>query len=166
MSRSRFEPWTSRIRAYGVFLIGIVGGGVQLGQLGTAATNRPTVPAPGDYDDGEIGGMIGRGNSLHCYHCANPLSRYHFKRLVKTTNVLHPFKESGSTVLIHICINYSRFPSFLWFLTYEVKSFQAANVASSSRPPVFPSSPLWPRSTTIKHLSQRWLSLPSLTWTE
>jgi hypothetical protein len=33
-----------------------------LGLLGTAATNRPNVPAPGDYDDGEIGGMIGRGN--------------------------------------------------------------------------------------------------------
>jgi hypothetical protein len=34
-----------------------------LGPLGTAATNRPTVPAPDDYDDGEIGGMmIGRGN--------------------------------------------------------------------------------------------------------
>jgi hypothetical protein len=30
--------------------------------LGTAATNRPIVPAPGDYDDGGIGGMIGRGN--------------------------------------------------------------------------------------------------------
>jgi hypothetical protein len=39
-----------------------VGGGVQLGPLGTAATNRPIVPAPGDYDDGEIGGMIGKGN--------------------------------------------------------------------------------------------------------
>jgi hypothetical protein len=40
-----------------------VGGGVQLGPLGTAATNRPIVPVPGDYDDGEIGGiMIGRGN--------------------------------------------------------------------------------------------------------
>jgi hypothetical protein len=39
-----------------------VGGGVQLGPLGTAATNWPIVPAPGDYDDGEIGGMIGRGN--------------------------------------------------------------------------------------------------------
>jgi hypothetical protein len=40
-----------------------VGGGVQFGSLGTAATNRPTVPAPGDYNDGEIGGMmIGRGN--------------------------------------------------------------------------------------------------------
>jgi hypothetical protein len=44
-----------------IFLIGIVGGGVQLGPLGIAATNRPSVPAPGDYDDGEIGGMIGRG---------------------------------------------------------------------------------------------------------
>jgi hypothetical protein len=39
-----------------------VGGGVQLGPLGTAATNRPIVPALGDYDDGEIGGMIGKGN--------------------------------------------------------------------------------------------------------
>jgi hypothetical protein len=33
-----------------------------LGALGTAATNSPIVPAPGDYDDGEIGGMIGREN--------------------------------------------------------------------------------------------------------
>jgi hypothetical protein len=40
-----------------------MGGGVQLGPLGTAATNTPIVPAPGDYDDGEIGGMITvRGN--------------------------------------------------------------------------------------------------------
>jgi hypothetical protein len=32
--------------------------------LGTAATNKLIVPAPGDYDVGEIGGMtIGRGNS-------------------------------------------------------------------------------------------------------
>jgi hypothetical protein len=40
-----------------------VGGGVQLGPLGTAATNRPIMSAPGDYDDGEIDGMIiGRVN--------------------------------------------------------------------------------------------------------
>jgi hypothetical protein len=39
-----------------------VGGGVQLGPLGTVATNRPIVPAPRDYDDGAVGGMIGRGN--------------------------------------------------------------------------------------------------------
>jgi hypothetical protein len=44
-------------------LIQIVGGGVQLGPLGTAATTRPIVPTPGDYEDGKIGGMmIGRGN--------------------------------------------------------------------------------------------------------
>jgi hypothetical protein len=31
--------------------------------LGTSATEWPIVPAPGDYDDGEFGGMkIGRGN--------------------------------------------------------------------------------------------------------
>jgi hypothetical protein len=39
-----------------------VGGGVQLGPFGTAATNRPTVSAPNVYDVGEIGGMIGWGN--------------------------------------------------------------------------------------------------------
>jgi hypothetical protein len=44
------------------FLIGTVRGGVQLYPLGTAAINMPIVPAPGDYDDGEIGGMIGKGN--------------------------------------------------------------------------------------------------------
>jgi hypothetical protein len=38
------------------------GGWSQLSPLGTAATNKPIVPAPGDYDDGEFGGMIGRGN--------------------------------------------------------------------------------------------------------
>jgi hypothetical protein len=32
-----------------------------LGLLGTEATNRPIVPAPGDYDDVKIGGIIGRG---------------------------------------------------------------------------------------------------------
>jgi hypothetical protein len=45
--------------------VGGGGGGVQLGPLGTAATNRPIVPAPGDYDDREISGMIGRGKSKY-----------------------------------------------------------------------------------------------------
>jgi hypothetical protein len=49
--------------SYKFFLIGIVGGGVQLGPLGTTATNRPILPTPGDYHDGETGGMmIGKGN--------------------------------------------------------------------------------------------------------
>jgi hypothetical protein len=39
-----------------------VRGGVQLGPLGTAAINRPIVPAPNEYDNGEIVAMIGRGN--------------------------------------------------------------------------------------------------------
>jgi hypothetical protein len=44
-------------------LMCIVGGGVQMDPLGTAATEWPIVPAPGDYDDEEIGGMkISRGN--------------------------------------------------------------------------------------------------------
>jgi hypothetical protein len=33
-----------------------------LGLLGTAITNRPIMTAPDDYDDGEDGGMIVRGN--------------------------------------------------------------------------------------------------------
>jgi hypothetical protein len=45
------------------FLIWIVVGGFQLGPLGTAATNRSVVSALGDYDYGEIGGiMIGKEN--------------------------------------------------------------------------------------------------------
>jgi hypothetical protein len=38
-------------------------GGVQIGPKSTSATNRSTVLDPGDYEDGEFGGMmIGRGN--------------------------------------------------------------------------------------------------------
>jgi hypothetical protein len=34
-----------------------------MGPLGTSATEWPIVPASGDYEDGEFGGMkIGRGN--------------------------------------------------------------------------------------------------------
>jgi hypothetical protein len=33
-----------------------------LGPLGTSATHWPIVPAPVDCEDGEIGGMNGRGN--------------------------------------------------------------------------------------------------------
>jgi hypothetical protein len=35
-----------------------------LGPLGTAATNRSIVPVLGEYDDGEIGRMIGRGTEI------------------------------------------------------------------------------------------------------
>jgi hypothetical protein len=43
--------------------IHLVGGGVQLGPLGMAATDWAIVPALGDYGDEEFGGMkIGRGN--------------------------------------------------------------------------------------------------------
>jgi hypothetical protein len=44
-----------------MFLSGILGR-VQLQPLGTAATNRTIVPAPNEYDDGETGGMISKGN--------------------------------------------------------------------------------------------------------
>jgi hypothetical protein len=42
-----------------VYLDFASGGGIQLGTLGTAATDWPIVPAPGNYDDGEFDG---RGN--------------------------------------------------------------------------------------------------------
>jgi hypothetical protein len=46
-----------------VYWGGGVGGGVQVVPLGIVAINTPIVPTPGDYDDGEFGGiMIGRGN--------------------------------------------------------------------------------------------------------
>jgi hypothetical protein len=35
-----------------------------LSPLGIAATNRPIVPAPSDYDDGEFGVMVGRGTEV------------------------------------------------------------------------------------------------------
>jgi hypothetical protein len=41
-----------------LFIIGIVGGRVQLGPFGTASTFRPIVPTPDEYDDGEIGGIM------------------------------------------------------------------------------------------------------------
>jgi hypothetical protein len=54
--------------------VGGGGGGVQLGPLGTAATNKPIVPAPGQSDDGEIGGMICRENrSTRRKPCPVPL---------------------------------------------------------------------------------------------
>jgi hypothetical protein len=37
----------------------------KLGPLGTSATEWPIIPAPGDYDDGEFGGMKnGRGTEV------------------------------------------------------------------------------------------------------
>jgi hypothetical protein len=42
--------------------IGIVGGWSPIGSTRHCGHQWPIVPAPGDYDDGEIGGMIGRGN--------------------------------------------------------------------------------------------------------
>jgi hypothetical protein len=59
ITTNRLTPWR---RVLKIFFNWYSGGGIQLVPLGTATTNRPIVPGPGDYDDGEIGGMIGRGN--------------------------------------------------------------------------------------------------------
>jgi hypothetical protein len=44
------------------FFFNLHSGGWNQGPLDTAATEWPIVSAPSDYDNGEIGGMIGRGN--------------------------------------------------------------------------------------------------------
>jgi hypothetical protein len=49
------EKETVGVRSF--FLIRIVGNGVQLGPLGTSATDWPIVPVPGEYGDEEFGGM-------------------------------------------------------------------------------------------------------------
>jgi hypothetical protein len=60
---SQEKRWSIFFYLSTALLLRIVGGCSQLCPLGTAATNRPIVPAPGDYDDEEIGGtMIDRGN--------------------------------------------------------------------------------------------------------
>jgi hypothetical protein len=56
--------WTTLFHVVNIFLSGTMGGIVQLSPIGTAATNRPIVSSRGEYDDGEIGGMIGRGTEV------------------------------------------------------------------------------------------------------
>jgi hypothetical protein len=51
--------WTA-VRHF--FLIGIVGWWSPIGSTRHCGHQWPIVLAPGDYDDGEFGGMIGRGN--------------------------------------------------------------------------------------------------------
>jgi hypothetical protein len=46
----------------------------KLGALGASATHWPIVPAPGDCEDGEIGGMNGRGTEV----LGENLPRRHF----------------------------------------------------------------------------------------
>jgi hypothetical protein len=62
LSKIKFPPFVENLTTV-FFLILIVGVESKLGPLGTSATEWPIVPAPGDCDDGEFGGMkIGRGN--------------------------------------------------------------------------------------------------------
>jgi hypothetical protein len=63
------DQWQALVNTImNLFLIGIVGGGVQFGPLGTVATNWPIVPTPGDYNDGEIGGtIVGRRSLPQCH---------------------------------------------------------------------------------------------------
>jgi hypothetical protein len=61
--RSERETHVRTHREHSFFLIHLVGVESKLGPLGTSATEWPIIPAPGDYGDGEFGGMkIGRGN--------------------------------------------------------------------------------------------------------
>jgi hypothetical protein len=70
------------------FLIRIVRGGVQTGSTRHVGHFWPIVPAPGDCEDGEFGGMkIGRGNRSKFYLAASlrPLwDEYIFTRSWRT----------------------------------------------------------------------------------
>jgi hypothetical protein len=71
-----------------------VGGGFQLGPLGTSATNWPIVPAPGDYEDGEFGGMmVGRENRSTRRKCA-PVPFVHHKSYVNWSGA-NPGRRGG-----------------------------------------------------------------------
>jgi hypothetical protein len=66
----------------------MVEGGVQLDPLDTAATNRSILPAPGDYDAGEIGRMIGRGTEVLVENLPQCRFVYHKPHML-------PGRESG-----------------------------------------------------------------------
>jgi hypothetical protein len=79
-----------------------VGGGVQLGPLDTAATNKPIVSAPGDYDDGEIGGMmIGRGNQVLGEHL--PQCRYVHHKSHMLCPDANPGRRGGKPATNRLC---------------------------------------------------------------
>jgi hypothetical protein len=98
------------------FFIGAVGGGVQLGPLGTAATNRPIVSAPGGYDGGEIGGMIGKGNrSTRRKPVPVPLCPPQIPHTARTqTRAATVGSLSYGTALVAYLLSWSRYFLCLW----------------------------------------------------
>jgi hypothetical protein len=60
--RSRRKIWKIIIRSSQLFLICKVGVGAQTGSTRHVGHYWPIAPAPGDCEDGEFGGMNGRGN--------------------------------------------------------------------------------------------------------
>jgi hypothetical protein len=130
---------------YDFFLIGMVGGGVQLGPLGPAATNRPIVPAPGDYDDGEIGGMVGRGNQstqrkpspVLCLpqtpHAAQTQTQAN-KEITDKLNLKNSKRYIFITPLLIVCSRYlSRYSNRLQAGQPGFNPWKGHNVQTSSR---------------------------------
>jgi hypothetical protein len=57
-----FKETVLEIVGWGFFLNWYGGGWSPIGSTRHCGHKWPIVPTPGDYDDGETGGMIGRGN--------------------------------------------------------------------------------------------------------
>jgi hypothetical protein len=61
----RIDADNQRVNIYCIFLIRLMGRGVQTGSTRNVGRFWPIVPAPSDREDGEFGGMnIGRGNRI------------------------------------------------------------------------------------------------------
>jgi hypothetical protein len=73
----------------------------KLGPLGTSATYWPIVPVPGDCEDGEFGGMNGRGNrSTRRKPAPTPLKSEWVSEWVS----IHPVPASMKRYRLNICL--------------------------------------------------------------
>jgi hypothetical protein len=120
-----------------------VGGGVQLGPLGAEATNMLIVPPPGDYDDGEIGGMIGRGDrSTRRKPAPVPLCPPQTPHAARTRTLVAAVGGRRLTALSYGTVNltcyFTHTLSLLLLLVIKTKKLMSSLTSG-----LYPSSNLW-----------------------